>query len=99
MFNTIDANNCAFFEYKLGFTALVLQVIHSEVLNVVEVLLRFGIVILITEVSQSVETPWDISRVLTVKVFLELVFMLRRKFFKGADGQCEVDACFSVLLS
>jgi hypothetical protein len=71
VFNTIDSDNCAFFQYKLGFTSLVLQVVHSEVFDVVKILLRFLIVVtLLTKVSQSIETPRDISSVLAVKVFL-----------------------------
>jgi hypothetical protein len=53
MFNAIYANDSAFFQSKLGFTPLMIQVVHPKVFDIVKVLL-LPILTFLTEVSQSI---------------------------------------------
>ena len=71
--NTINSHDGALGEGEIGLATRVLQVVHSEVLDVVEVLLLTR---LNTQVSESIQASWHVSCVFTVQVLFKGLFVL-----------------------
>lgn len=53
VFNSVHSDHSLLFQCEFGLSAFVLQVIHTEMFDVIEILLDISI----TEVSQTVEVP------------------------------------------
>lgn len=93
--NTVDSNHGSLFKYKFGFTSRVLEVVHPEVFNVVEVLLR-TVLVLLTQVAQPVEVPRQVAGMLTVEVLFDGVLVLSRLWIEDANIQGEIDTSFNL---
>lgn len=67
MLNTVDSHNSSFLQSELSLSAFMLEIVHAEVFNVVEVLLVL-LAIFCAQVSKPVQVSWKIASVLAVKV-------------------------------
>ena len=67
MFDTINPDHCAFAQSERSLTAFIFEVIHSEVFDIVEVLLpSVSRITWIAQVSQPVQVSGQIARMLAV---------------------------------
>lgn len=67
MFDTINPDHCAFAQSERSRTAFMFEIVHSEVFNIVEVLLpSVSCITWIAQVSQPVQVSWQIARMLAV---------------------------------
>ena len=96
MLDTIDSNHSLIFQRKLGLSALMLQIVNPEVLNVVEILLFLCIVT--SEIAPSIQAFGDKSGVFALYVLLECFLMLLRLLLNSHHRESIVDTCLSGFL-
>lgn len=86
MLDAINPDDCALLQCKCRLTTLMSEIVNSEMLQIVEVLLRLRWVLgEVTEIPQSVQALRQVPGMVTHKILFELILMLRADRIHSAD--------------